>query len=472
MEMLWMWIPVLGSLMLMEISWTLPINEDQQLRPEDVKLAEDYLSRFYNLNLRQHRDAARRVRSSSAREEKIREMQSFFGLRETGNLDSPTLNVMREPRCGVPDVDNYSFYPNRLKWKNHTITYMISKYTRDMKKEDVERSFHSALKMWSDAAPLRFIRVNHGKADIVFSFARRTHGDFFPFDGPRGVLAHAFQPGEGLGGDVHFDEDETWTAGRQGYSLFAVAAHELGHSLGLTHSKDPSAIMYPNYRHLSSTQYSLSTDDKLGIQTLYGKPNQKVETQAALNKCDSSFDAATMIDNEIIFFKNRLMWMRTTKTTYWNRLTEGHISTYLPGINSHIDAAYDLPAKGVAYIFSGRKYLVVQQLKRKSRAGSIYEYGFSSRVRHVDAAVHVSEYGKTVFFIGEIYYRYDEHKRQMDPGFPRLIQTDWPGIPPKVDAAFKLQGSIFVLSGAKSYQYDIRQKRVVNIIPGNSWLGC
>lgn len=56
-----------------------------------------------------------------------------------------------------------------------------------------------------------------------------------------------------------------------GYSLFAVAAHELGHSLGLTHSKDPSAIMYPNYRHHSSTQYSLSKDDVLGIQTLYGE---------------------------------------------------------------------------------------------------------------------------------------------------------------------------------------------------------
>ncbi|XP_047451210.1 matrix metalloproteinase-20 [Mugil cephalus] len=476
MELLWMWTRVLGSLMLAEILWTLPIDEDHQLRPEDVELAEDYLRRFYSLNLRDrvHVAPVRRSRSVPAMEEKIREMQKFFGLRETGKLDSHTLDVMREPRCGVPDVDNFSFYPNEPKWNKYTITYTIARYTPDMRREDVEKSFHSALKLWSDAAPLRFIKVSHSKADIVFSFARRTHGDFFPFDGPRGVLAHAFQPGEGLGGDVHFDEDETWTAGRQGYSLFAVAAHELGHSLGLTHSRDPSSIMYPTYKHHSSAQYSLSTDDVLGIQTLYGKPNKKVETQPASKKCDPyfSFDAATMIDNEIVFFKDRCMWMRTIKATYWNRLTEGHSSTYLPGISSHMDAAYDIPAKGVAYIFTGRKYWVVQQLKTKSRSGSIYEYGFPSRVRQVDAAVHVSEYGKTVFFVGEFYYRYDESKKQMDPGFPRLIQKDWPGIPRSVDAAFKLHGSIFLLSGKKSYQYDVKQKRVVKIIPGNSWLGC
>ncbi|KAM4590405.1 matrix metalloproteinase-20 [Fundulus diaphanus] len=477
MELLWGWTLVLGSLTLVQISWTRPIDEDQHLMPDDAELAKGYLRRFYSLSLggRNHRGPTRRVRSASPMEEKVRQMQNFFGLSETGILDSNTLDVMKEPRCGVPDVDNYSFYPHRPKWKNHTISYTIAKYSPAMSREDVEKSFRLALKMWSDAAPLSFIKVNHGKADIVLSFARRAHGDFSPFDGPGGVLAHAFAPGEGVGGDVHFDEDETWTTGRQGYSLFAVAAHELGHSLGLTHSRDPSAVMFPNYRHRSSKQNTLSTDDVLGIQMLYGKPKKVAETRLILpEKCDPafSFDAAAVIQNEIVFFMNRFMWTRTTRPTYWNRLREGHISTYLPDISSPVDAAYDIASKGVAYLFAGHKYWVVQQLKTRSTTGNISEFGFPSSVRQVDAAVHVAEHGKTIFFTGQFYYRYDEHKSQMDPGFPRFIQTDWRGIPRRVDAAFKWHGSIFLFSGTKSYQYDFRQKRVVNIIAGNSWLGC
>uniref|UniRef100_A0A3B3SR85 Matrix metallopeptidase 20a (enamelysin) n=1 Tax=Paramormyrops kingsleyae TaxID=1676925 RepID=A0A3B3SR85_9TELE len=389
----------------------------------------EYLRKFYHLDVSH---GLRSKRDVTAVETKIGEMQDFFGLEKSGQLDHRTLEVMRRERCGVPDAEQYSSQPNRPKWKNHTITY-IQNYTPDLTKQEVENTFRRALKIWSDVAPLKFIRVDHGEADIMINFASK-HGDFFPFDGPRGVLAHAFEPGEDIGGDVHFDEDEVWRMGR--YNLFTVAAHELGHSLGLSHSKDPSALMYPSYRYSSMTQYTLPRDDALAIQALYGK-TIKLGVMAPPEKCDPgmTFDAVAMIGQELAFFKN-YMWLRAIGPDRQYFLREGYSSTYLPSISSPVDAAYDITSKGVAYTFTS-KYWIVQQLNKKSYyQRSIYDFGFPPGVKQIDAAVHVNAFGKTYFFVRDVYY-YDEDKNAMDPGYPRKIKTDWPAIGNKIDAAFE-----------------------------------
>ncbi|KAL0459155.1 UNVERIFIED_CONTAM: Metalloendoproteinase 1 [Sesamum latifolium] len=120
---------------------------------------------------------------------------------------------------------------------------------------------------WMIVSPFKFgSRDDFGSADIKVSFERRDHGDGYPFDGPYGVVAHAFAPTDGR---LHFDADESWTpyVSKGSFDLQTVALHELGHILGLGHSTDRKASMFAYFEHGESRD--LNDDDIRGIQTLY-----------------------------------------------------------------------------------------------------------------------------------------------------------------------------------------------------------
>ena len=61
----------------------------------------------------------------------------------------------------------------------------------------------------------------------------------------------------------------TQTVGNSAY-VEDVATHELGHALGLNHSGDPAATMYPSYSYCSQEMRSLGADDIAGARSLYG----------------------------------------------------------------------------------------------------------------------------------------------------------------------------------------------------------
>uniref|UniRef100_A0A8C4RVP3 Collagenase 3 n=1 Tax=Erpetoichthys calabaricus TaxID=27687 RepID=A0A8C4RVP3_ERPCA len=340
----------------------------------------------------------------------LKSMQSFFGLKITGHVDDDTIKVMKMSRCGVPDVAEYNVFPKNLKWETTNVTFRIVNYTPDMKSSEVDKAIHNALRVWSEVTPLVFKKIHEGIADIMISFGAKEHGDFNPFDGPNGLLAHAYPPGKGIGGDTHFDEDETWSADASGYNLFIVAAHEFGHALGMAHSQDPGALMYPVYSY--SKGFPLSNDDMKGIQFLYGKQpppssaglgsnpfHPKVNPRPeAPDKCDAylSFDAVTKLRGETIIFKDSLLMQKQTL-----------IKSTWPVLPNKIDAAYESPEKDLVFIFRGIKMWAINGYDLvEGYPKYIHKLGLPKSVRKIDAAVHIRETGKTLLFTEEDYWRF------------------------------------------------------------------
>lgn len=190
--------------------------------------------------------------------------------------DPWTRTVATNDRTKWPSGGAADFVAVGSSWNNRILTYSFTNGTPDVASDGGRQAVRDAMKLWSDQTDLVFLEVCPGApADIIILWGAGAHGDGFPFDGLNGVLAHAFFPppiGGSFAGDMHFDEDETWTTstrdnGGQPIDLVTVAAHELGHVLGLDHTDVSGSLMQAIY---SKSQRFLGPDDIAGIRSIYG----------------------------------------------------------------------------------------------------------------------------------------------------------------------------------------------------------
>ncbi len=167
-----------------------------------------------------------------------------------------------------------------------TIYFHIENTTNDMSAQEQRSAYIFALVTWASYVDIDFVEIAAPNWDqsIDFRYAVGDHcaieGDECgdpdcPFDGAGGVLAHAgFPPGapsqcvdpmsETWAGNVHFDDDDMFEqddAGA-GFSLMLIAAHEIGHALGLVHDTGSGGphIMRPTINTDDGMQAPSSSD--------------------------------------------------------------------------------------------------------------------------------------------------------------------------------------------------------------------
>ncbi|XP_063003578.1 matrix metalloproteinase-9 [Elgaria multicarinata webbii] len=600
----------------------------------------------------------------------LRLMQKRLGLPETGELDASTMDAIRTPRCGVPDVGFFQTFQDDLKWDHTDLTYRVVNYSPDLDASIIEDAFARAFKVWSDVTPLTFTRRESGDVDILIQFGTGEHGDGYPFDGKDGLLAHAFPPGKDFySGDAHFDDDEFWTLGTgivvktyygnadgaschfpfvfegrsystctaegredglpwcattasfdqdklfgfcpsellftyggngdgekcafpfvfsgksydacttegrddgyrwcattenfdrdkkygfcpnrdtaviggnsqgepcafpftflgqtystctsegrqdgrlwcattsnydedkkwglcpdKGYSIFLVAAHEFGHSLGLEHSSVREALMYPMYTYLAD--FHLHPDDVDGIQYLYGKgsgpgptvpslptqspdvpdePTTEVDYSSTTDEDGSSvtettpvdrpsdacrvggFDAVAEIKKELHLFKDGQYWRKPASGA---ARIEGplRIQDAWPALPDVIDAALQDSLTKKTFFFSGQRFWVYQGT-RVLGPRSIEKLGLGRDVPKIVGALQ-RKGGKALLFSGEQFWRLDVKTERVDRNYPRDTDSVFPGVPLDSQNIFEYKGKYhfcrdpFCWQMTRSYQVD------------------
>ncbi|XP_060051165.1 matrix metalloproteinase-19 isoform X2 [Erinaceus europaeus] len=392
---------------------------------------------------------------------------------------------MKQPRCGLEDPFNQKTLKYLLlgRWRKKHLTFRIMNLPSTLAPDIARAALLQAFQYWSRVAPLTFREVKAGWADIRLSFhGRQSLYCSNTFDGPGRVLAHADIPQLG---SVHFDEDEFWTEGTyRGVNLRIIAAHELGHALGLGHSRYTQALMAPVYAGYRP-HFRLHWDDIEGIQALYGEkipdtqdeeeetevptvPPVPTEASPMPDPCSGELDAMMLGPRGKTYaFKGNYVW--TVTDSGLGPLFK--LSALWEGLPGNLDAAVYSPRTQWIHFFKGDKVWRYINFKMSP--------GFPKRLNkvepHLDAAFYLPFNQKVFLFKGSGYWQWDELARTDFSNYPKPINKLFTGVPDQPSAAMSWRDGRVYFFKDKQYWRLNRQLRVEKGYPrdvAHNWMHC
>nr|BBE38633.1 matrix metalloproteinase [Pinctada fucata] len=480
--------------------------------------AMKYLSHFHYLP-KASREQENLLHGENIKEA-IKNLQRMGNIPVTGKVDERTRTLMHKKRCGVADPVDELFGTGRgrrrrkryvlapTKWKKYDLTYRILNYTPDLPVYYVRKALLDAFQVWSTVTKLTFTESMHGDADIMIQFASGYHKDGYPFDGKGLILAHAFFPGKGKGGDTHFDEAEHWTfnSSETGVDLFMVAAHEFGHALGLSHSNEPGALMYPWYQGYDPN-FKLPYDDIRGIQTIYGgvgslprpppqtprprTPNiyptgggggggRQPRPKGPIDPCNATFDAISVIRQEVFLFIGKYFWRLDSRGLVKGEPLQIHSFWYkLPKEIDHFDAVYESKKDGKIVFFVGDRYWRFDGnypvVNTPKKGNPITDFGIPADIKKIDAVFIWGFNQRTYLVSGDMYWKLQEDQDYVEPDYPRDMNI-WKNVPVPLDTAFQYwDGKTYFFKDKMVYKFYDMKMRVDKKYPKpikNNFLGC
>lgn len=145
---------------------------------------------------------------------------------------------------------SWSFLPSGANCIEDSCTH-VSEIMEEGYEYEIQRAFAT----WEAVADIQFMQVESGHMSNIGIGAH-------PF--PWG--AHAYYPHTG---QIHFSTYFNWGIDSL-IPIFPIALHEIGHAIGLGHSRIVESAMLPSTSAGYQFRYELAADDIAGIQTIYG----------------------------------------------------------------------------------------------------------------------------------------------------------------------------------------------------------